>query len=76
MSYVPQTDEALARAVETGAICAECSLEFLKPNGVPALCRDCWSLSRTPDHLADRKGRILTQYDDQDIHRAKAKHKR
>jgi protein-arginine kinase activator protein McsA len=54
--------------VEQGSECAGCNTAFQKPNGVPALCRDCWSLARKNNQ---RKGYILTQYDDQDVHRGK-----
>lgn len=44
MSYLPQTDAALAHAVQTGAVCAECVAEsFVKPYGKPTLCVECWN---------------------------------
>ncbi len=71
MSYLPKSAWDIQQSVQNGEVCAECHVSFVKPNGQEALCRDCWSLSRTPDRIADRKTRILTKHDDVDVFRGK-----
>lgn len=45
----------IAAAVQSGAMCAECGAEFVKPHGHKVVCPYCWRNTMPPDRDGARK---------------------
>lgn len=71
MTYLPRTDEALARQVLTGSVCAECCEPLAKSLGRPTLCTGCWNERR---RVATEGFLKANRHDEQSVAAARAKH--